>query len=183
MLKPIKFKKNKKAQIDFGPAVLIAVILGLIIMAPIMLRIIGTVTGTFFEQMNGTAPEVVADASSTVDKVYNFFDYLILIGMFINIIMLFVSAWFIDTNPIFIIFYIMFAFIFFLFMPNLLDATDTIWTKMDSLSGLDNWESSSLNLEFTDFIRGNMMVFSLIIIALTGIIMYAKFKITQGQFS
>jgi len=183
MLKPINFKKNKKAQIDFAPAVLIAVILGLIIMAPIMLRIIGIVSGTFFTQMNSTAPNAVADASDAVDKVYNFFDYLIIIGMFINIILLFISAWFIDTNPIFIIFYIMFAFIFFLFVPSLLDSVDTVWTKIDGLSSLDTWESSDLNLDFTDFIRSNMTLFSLIIIALTGIIMYAKFKLTSGGFS
>ena len=98
--------KSKKAQIDFGPAVLIAIIIGLILMAPIMLRIIGTVTGTFFTQMNSTAPDAVAEASGAVDKVYNFFDYLIIIGMFINVILLFISAWFIDTNPIFILLYI-----------------------------------------------------------------------------
>ena len=188
MLKPIKKhlkekqKMNKKAQVDFGPAVLIAVILGLIIFAPIMLRIIGTVTGTFFVQMNETSPDAVAPASDAVDKVYNFFDYLIVIGMFINIIILFISAWFIDTNPVFIILYIMFAFIFMLFMPDLLDAVDSVWDKMEDVGEHDTWGDNSLNLSFTDWIRRNMIMFSIAIIALTGIIIYAKFKITQGNY-
>jgi hypothetical protein len=98
---------NKKAQVEFSPAIVIAVIIGLLILAPIMMRIIGTVTGTFFVQMNTTAPSAVAEASGAVDKVYNFFDYLIIIALFINIIVMFISAWFIDTNPAFIILYIM----------------------------------------------------------------------------
>lgn len=174
---------NKKAQVEFSPIIVIAIIITLIIMAPIMLRIVGTVTGTFFTQMNTTAPSAVNEASSAVDKVYNFFDYLVIIGMFINIIMLFVSAWFIDTNPVFIILYIMFAFILFLFIPNLMDAVDTVWSKMEDASTHDTWGSSDLNLTFTDFIRRNMIMFSLVIIMLTGVIMYAKFKMTRGNFT
>jgi len=177
-----KIERNKRGQVDFGPAVLIAIIIALIIMAPVMIRIIGTVTGTFFSNMNETAPNAVAPASDAVDKVYNFFDYLIVIGMFVNIIMLFISAWFIDTNPVFIMLYIVFAFILFLFLPNLLDAVDTVWNKMEDASVHDNWEDDSLNLTFTDFIRRNLTMFSLIIIVLTGILMYAKFKLTQGRF-
>jgi flagellar biosynthesis protein FlhB len=182
--KPIKIKKmNKKGNVDFGPAVLIAIIITLILVAPIMLRIIGTVTGTFFTQMNESNPDAVTPASEAVNKVYNFFDYLIVIGMFLNIILLFISSWFIDTNPIFILLYIIFAFILFLFLPNLVDAVDQVWLKMEDASAHDTWEDNSLNLTFTDFIRRNMIMFSLIIIGLTGVIIYAKFKLTQGQFT
>jgi hypothetical protein len=175
--------KRKKANVEFSPIILIAVVIGLLIFAPIMLRIVGIVTGQFFTQMNQTAPSAVAEASTAVDKVYNFFDYLIVIAMFINIIGLFISAWFIDTNPVFIVLYIMFSFIFFLFIPNLLDAVDAVWGKMEDASVHDQWGSSSLNLTYTDFIRRNMMMFALIIIMLTGILIYAKFKLTQGQFT
>jgi len=175
-------KQNKKAQVDFGPAVVIAVILTLILVAPIFIRIIGTVTGTFFTQMNESYSYAVAPASDAVDTVNNFFDYLIIIGIFVNVIVLFISAWFIDTNPAFIVLYIMFAFILFLFIPNLLDAVDRVWTQFDSIGSLDTWEDNDLNLTFTDFIRRNMMLFSLLIIFLTGILIYAKFKFTQGGF-
>jgi len=182
-LKRLDKIKNRKAQVEFGPAVLIAIVIGLLILAPVMIRIIGTVTGTFFVQMNNSAPSAVAEASTAVDVVYNFFDYLIVIAMFINVILLFISAWFIDTNPIFIILYIMAAFIFFLFIPNLVDAVDMVWDKMDDASTQDNWEDSTMNLTFTDFIRRNIMIFSLLVILVTGVIMYAKFRLTQGQFT
>lgn len=173
---------GKHGQVEFGPIVLVAVIIGLLIFAPIMVRIIGVTTGTFFKQMNQSAPSAVAEASSAVDKVYNFFDYLIVIAMLINIILLFISAWFIDTNPVFLIFYIMFAFILVLFLPNMMDGVDQIWGKMGTMSAQDQWGNTDLNLPFTDWIRRNMMVFTLGIIALTGIITYAKFKLTSGQY-
>lgn len=177
MLRPLV---NKKAQVEFSPAIVIAVIIGLVVFAPIMIRIIGVTTGTFFTQMNESAPSAVKEASTAVDKVYNFFDYLIIIGLFINIIMLFVSAWFIDTNPVFIILYIMFAFIFVLFIPNLMDAVDSVWDKMEDMDSLDTWEGNSMNLTFTDWVRQNMIMLSVVIISLSGIITYAKFKMNSG---
>jgi len=180
MLKRRSLIQNKKAQVEFSPIVLIAVVIGFLILAPIMIRIVGITTGTFFTQMNDSAPSAVSEASGAVDKVYNFFDYLIIIAIFINVIMLFISAWFIDTNPIWIILYIMFAFIFILFVPNLLDAIDSVWDRMEDAGEHDTWGSSSLNLTFTDFIRQNLVMFTLIIIVLTGIITYAKFKLNSG---
>lgn len=178
MLRPLV--KNKRGNVDFGPVVLIAIIISLFIFAPIMVRIIGTTTGTFFKQMNETAPSAVSEASSAVDKVYNFFDYLIIIVILINIIMLFISAWFIDTNPVFIVLYIIFAFIMILFLPNLMDAVDSVWDKAEDMGSYDTWEGSSMNLTFTDWVRRNMTMMSIIIIALTGIITYAKFKLVDG---
>jgi hypothetical protein len=175
MLRPLV---NKKAQVEFSPAIVIALIIGLIIFTPIMIKIIGTTTGTFFSQMNDTAPDAVRQADGAVDKVYNFFDYLIIIAIFINIIVLFISAWFIDTSPVFIILYIMFAFIFVLFLPNLLDATDRVWERMETVD--DPWREGSMPLTYTDWIRQNLIMTSVVIIALSGIITYAKFKITSG---
>lgn len=172
--------KNKRGQVEFSPAIVIGLIIGLIILAPIMIRIIGTVTGTFFTQMNETAPSAVSQASDAVDKVYNFFDYLIIIALFINVIVLFISAWFIDTNPVFIILYIMFAFIFVLFLPNLMDAVDAVWGKMDDMSSLDTWEGNTMNLTFTDWIRQNLIMVSVVVIVISGIITYAKFKLNSG---
>jgi len=171
---------NKKAQVEFSPAIVIAFIIGLIIFAPIMIKIIGVTTGTFFTQMNETAPEAVSQADNAVNKVYNFFDYLIIIAIMINVIMLFVSAWFIDTNPAFIILYIMFAFIFVLFLPNLLDATDQVWNRMNNVE--DDWHTGSMPLTFTNWIRENLILFSVVIIALSGVVTYAKFKLTSGAY-
>jgi hypothetical protein len=176
--------KNKKAQAEFSPAVLIAVVVGLLLFAPIMIRIIGVTTGTFFTQMNSTSPTAVAEADKAVDKVYNFFDYLIIIGILINIILLFISAWFIDTNPVFIILFIMFAFIFVIILPSVLDAVDSVWDKMEDVNANDPWRDDSLTgvLKFSNWIRQNLMLFTIIIIAIAGIITYAKFKIRDGVY-
>lgn len=169
--------KNKKGQVEFGPIILVGVVISLLIFAPIMMRIIGTVTGTFFTQMNTTSPAAVQEADKTVDKVYNFFDYLIIIFLFVNVITLFISSWFIDTNPVFIVLYIMFAFILVLFLPNMLDAVDRVWEKTNDMAAADTWGSNDLNLPFTEWLKRNMIVSLVAIIAITGIIIYAKFNI------
>lgn len=169
--------KNKKGQVEFGPIILVGVIISLLIFAPIMMRIIGTVTGTFFTRMNDTAPAAVQEADKAVDKVYNFFDYLIIIFMFVNIITLFISSWFIDTNPVFIVLYIMFAFILVIFLPNMLEAVDRVWDQTDNMASVDTWEGNDLNLPLTEWLKRNMIVSLVAIIAITGIIIYAKFKI------
>ena len=174
--------KKKKAQVEFSPVIFVAVVVGVLIFAPIMIRVIGTVTGTFFTNMNTSYPEAVAPASDAVDKVYNFFDYLIVIFMFINIIVLFISAWYIDTNPVWIVVYILFAFILVLLLPNMMDAVDTVWDKADSMSAYDSWEGTSMNLTYTDWIRTHMIAITVAIIALTGIITYAKFKLVGDNF-
>lgn len=176
-------RKIKRAQVDFSPAIFIVIVITLLLMAPIIMRIIGTTTGTFFTQMNSTAPTAVNEASGAVDKVYNFFDFLIIIAMFVNLIVLFISAWFIDTNPVFIVIYIMMAFIFILILPSVMDAVDSVWLKIEDSSSMDTWGTSDLNLTFTEWIRENMMMFSVIVIALTGIIIYAKFKLGTPQYA
>lgn len=173
-------KIKKRAQVEFSPIILVAVLIGLLIFAPIMMRVIGVTTGTFFKQMNSTAPSAVNEASQAVDKVYNFFDYLIVIAMFINIIVLFISAWFIDTNPVFIVLYVMFAFILVLFLPNMLDGVDQIWGKMDSIASSDTWGDNGLHLDLTNWIRNHFVEFMVAIIMLSGIITYAKIKILSG---
>lgn len=180
----LKKIKRKKAQAEFSAAIAIVIIIGLVILAPIMVRVIGVTTGTFFKQMNETAPTAVSEANTAVDKVYNFFDYLIVIAILINVIILFISAWFIDVNPVFIILYILFAFIFVIILPSVLDAVDTIWSKMDSAGSNDPWRADSTTtvLKFTNWIRQNLMLFSLIVITLSGIITYAKFKLVQENY-
>lgn len=180
----IRKRKQKKAQAEFSPMIAIAVVIGLVIFAPIMIRVIGVTTGTFFTQMNTTAPNAVAQADSAVDKVYNFFDYLIIICIFINLIILFISAWFIDTNPVFILLFIMFAFIFVIILPSVLDAVDTVWDKMDAAGTNDPWRSDSTStvLAFTNWIRNNLMVFTVLVIGICGIITYAKFKMRDGMY-
>jgi len=108
-----------------------------------------------------------------MDKVVGFIDYLLILMFFVSLIILFISAYFIDTNPIFLVLYIIFAFIFILLLPNMMEAVDTVWSKFPV-------ETNSLPL--TGWIQSNMVMFTLGVFILTGIIMYAKFRFGGTTF-
>jgi len=162
-----KIKLNKKGQREFSPAIFIIGIIVLIIMAPIILKVISSVRVGLTSAINDTNPQAIIEMNYGMDKVVGFMDYLLVLMFFVSLIILFVSAYLIDTHPIFLVLYIMFAFIFILLLPNMMDAVDTVWSKFPA-------ETDSLPL--TGWIQSNMVMFTLGVFILTGIIMYAKFK-------
>lgn len=167
-LKPIQ-RKNKKGQFEFSIGLFAILIIIAIIFAPIMIKVIKSVTGGMSIALNATNPEAVAQMNYAQNSALGFFDYLIVIGMFINVIILFISSYFIDTHPVFLLLYIFFTFLLMLFLPNMMDAVDKVWGKFND-TGIHS------ALPFTDWIRTHFITFMLAIIILNGIIMYAKFK-------
>jgi|AntAceMinimDraft_18_1070375.scaffolds.fasta_scaffold10091_5 hypothetical protein len=167
-IRPIKSRrKKKKGQMEFSPALFIAGIVVLLILAPIILKVMSSVKTGLGDALNSTDPNAVTEMNYVVDTGTNFIDYLLVIMFFINLIILFISAFFIDTSPIFLVLYIMFAFVFILLLPNMMDAVDQVWSKFASETG---------DLPLSDWIRSNMIMFTLGVFVLTGIIMYTKFK-------
>ena len=171
-LEKIKIK-NKKGQMEFSPAVFIVGIIILIVFAPIILKVISSVKVGFTTALNDTNPGAIVEMTYGMDKVVGFLDYLLMIMFFVSMIILFISAYFIDTHPVFLILYVMFAFIFILLLPNMMDAVDTVWSKFPA-------ETDSLPL--TGWVQSNMVLFTLGVFILTGIIMYAKFKFAGSSF-
>ena len=171
-LEKIKIR-NKRGQREFSPAIFIVGIIVLIIMAPIILKVISSVRTGITDALNDTEPKAIVEMNYGMDKVVGFIDYLLILMFFVSLIILFISAYFIDTNPIFLVLYIIFAFIFILLLPNMMEAVDTVWSKFPV-------ETNSLPL--TGWIQSNMVMFTLGVFILTGIIMYAKFKFGGTTF-
>ena len=171
MIKRRSLVKNKKG--EFTPAAFFVIIIILIIAAPIILMVINKATSGVIDAVNATMPAAALEGTLAVEKVTNLFDYVVIIAMLVVLILLFISSFFIDTHPVFIIIYIMAAFILILIAPNVLDAIDTVWGEFPIESG---------QLPFTDFMRQNLVAFIVGIIVVTGIIMYAKFKSTRDNW-
>jgi len=161
--------KPKKAQ--FEPATFFTVVILMIVTGLIVLYVLNQVMGGLSTAMNTTSPDAVAEGENIVNLTTNLFDYLLIIGMLVNVILLFVSSFYINTHPVFFIVYLMSAFILILLAPNVLNAVDMVWGEINTLDA-----TITPNLPLTDFIRTNMMGFLLSIIILTGVIMYSKFR-------
>lgn len=167
--------KNKRAAFEFSPAVLAIIAVMVFIVVPVIFMVVTTTTTTFFGAMNTTAPDAVAQGQSAVDNVYRWMDTIVLIGFTINVIVLLISAYFIDVNPVFIVLYIFFAFLLILITPNALDVADKVWAA-DQIEVLADGTLVTDHLPMTDWIRNNFILFLLTIIIMSGLITYAKIR-------
>lgn len=160
---------SKKAQIEFPVITFIIVIVALFIISPFILKIFNSVVTPF----GSAVGNVSADAGSSVefikDTAVSFWDYVVLMLYLLNVILLFITAFLVDTHPVFLVLFILFGLFTFMFAPGILDVVDKIY------------DQPSLALEvsqipITDFLREHFGVILLGIFIVCGIIIYSKFK-------
>jgi hypothetical protein len=167
--------KNKKGQLDYPIITFFIVVFGLLILAPIMLKIMRTTQTSFSSSLgNMSGGEQAATNFNAVMNVgTTFWDKIIISAFVISIILLFVSAFLIDAHPLFVILYLFISFMLVLFAPNIIGTLDNLYgssefaTEVGMLSFMD-----SLRIHFGEFLVG--------IIFITGIIIYGKVRFFSG---
>ena len=159
---------NLKGQV--GIVSLVGVIIALLFLAPILLKIVTTTTGEFQDAINSTDPTAAATVGSITNTYTSLWDWALIVIFGLNIILLLISAFFIDTHPAFLLVFIMIAFFTMAFAPNILDATDKIYNSAYYAGDVAAY------LPFMDFVRSHFGAIILGLFVLCGIIMYAKFK-------
>jgi len=155
---------------QIGIIAMVGLFIGLLIIAPILLNIVRTTTNEFADALNTTNPNAATQVNSIEDSFTGFWDWVLVILFGLNVIMVFISAFFIDTHPAFVLIYIMMAFFLMVFAPNMLDAVDEVWAQPQYST------ETGMHLAGTDFVRTHFGGIILSILILSGIIMYAKFK-------
>jgi len=160
--------KSKRGQI--GIVSMVGVVIALLFLAPILLKIVTTTTGEFAEALNSTDTNAAQTVTGIKDTYTNLWDWVLIIVFTLNIILLLISAFFIDTHPAFILVFIMLSFFLLAFAPNILDAVDKIYDSAYYAGDVNSY------LPFMDFIRTNFGAIVLAVLVLAGIIMYGKFK-------
>jgi len=159
---------NNKGQI--GIVSFVGVVIALLFLAPIFLNVVTTTTGEFADAINSTNSDAAEAVDGVTDTFTNLWDWVLILVFTLNIILLLVSAFFIDTHPAFLLVFIIIAFFTMAFAPNILDATDKIYNSAHYAGDVAAY------LPFMDFLRSNFGAIILGLFVLTGIIMYAKFK-------
>jgi len=165
--------KQKKAQ--FGIITLVAVMFVLLLLAPFVIKIVRSSVGGFSDSL----ANVDANAATTVDSIetsfINLWDWVILLVFGLNVLLLFISAFFIDTHPAFVIVYVLTMFFLMAFAPSMLDVVETVYNDA-SMTNATTGHDSGAYLPATEFLINNFGGVLLTIMILSGIIMYAKFK-------
>lgn len=165
---------SKKAQ-EISVWVWMVVIMSLFILAPIMLKVVTTSISGVATSINSTSPLASETGTRILGVFTNFWDSLIVFAFLISTLLLFVSAFFIDTHTAFVIIYIISALLLILMTPALSSVALALWQNPEFVS-----EASSM--PFTEFLLQHIEGITLSIIILSGIITYAKFKYFSSQW-
>lgn len=167
---------NKKAQLDYPIIAFFVVVFGLLLLAPIIMKIFVSVKGPISSQL-GNMTNGGAIAKENFDHVIDigitFWDKVIIACFIIALILLVISAILIDTHPLFIILYIFISFMFILFAPNIIESLDAIYESAQFATEVSY-------LPFVDSLRTHFAEWLIGIMVFTGIIIYGKIALFRG---
>jgi len=157
---------NRKAQTDIMTFVGIAI--SFFILAIFILYMTNQILTPFQAQINNISTDAGSNVEYVQDTMITFWDYVIAMAFLVNVLMLFIFAFLVDTNPIFVIFYLMVASFTLIFAHYAMTPVTTIF-------GMSTFSTEVGQLPITDFIVTWFDLILLAIIVLTGIITYSKF--------
>jgi hypothetical protein len=160
---------NKKAQAE-GIITFFALAIAILIVSIIVLRLVNEI----LTPLTPIIGNYSAPAGTTVSEIHSSFtiwwDYVIVLLLAINIIVLFISSFMVDIHPAYVLIYIV-AVLFLILMSNfMIGAVDNVWYHV----GRASIEGTQTPLQ--QFIINNFQMIMLGIILLSGVLMYAKIK-------
>lgn len=165
---------NFKGQIEIPIITFTAVIIGLIILAPFVLKISNSILTPFGNAIGNVTEQAGTNVNFVKETFVNFWDFVLLCTFLINVVLLLVSAFLINTHPVFLILYIIFGMFLFSFAPSVLDVVDKIYDD-------PNFALEVSQLPIMDFFREYFGFILLGIFFISGIIMYAKLGLGGGN--
>jgi len=178
MKKPITLK-NKRG--DAQSVIVFAVIvLMMIFIAPILLKVVISPLDKFSTSLSAVDASNKSSNAVTYTKntFVGMFDWVIVFMLIFNIVVLMITAFFVDTHPIFLIIYIIAAFFLVIMAPTILTSIDTIWNMAQFSAGADN---VTQYLPILGFLKDHFIAFILGIIIISGLMMFGKYKLGNAQ--
>lgn len=157
---------NNKAQIN-PLATFIIIVVAVLIVGVFMSYLLNTILtpiGATFGNESLTAGTTVTYVTNVFN---NFWDWVIVMVILLNMILLFITAFLIDTHPAFVVFYIFSCFVLFITGGALTMLLDDFYDNPVFLATV-------AHLPLSDFIRTHFMMVLLGTMALSGVVIYAK---------
>lgn len=158
---------NKKAQL-IGVLAFVVILIGVIILAPIVLKIWNAILGGV---SNSITPQD-AVAGATIDygqnKLNQFWDTIVLSFLLVNIVLLLISSYYVDVSPFWVILYVVGLATLFLIFPALVQTTEPLYNQTGVFA------NETANLPKTSYIYDNAGVVLLGVVFISGIIMFGK---------
>jgi len=156
---------------QFAIVSFVGIFIVLLVLAPILLNIVTTLTGGFQDNIENIDANAGSKMDASVSKFTAWWDYIIVFVFTINILLLLITSFFIDTHPVFVLLYVFVGFLLFVFAPYVADMAYKIWDTPRYIT-----DGTINNLSITSYLLDNFAIVLLMVFVLSGIIMYAKIK-------
>jgi len=167
---------NNRGQ--FGIVAFVGVFIVLLALAPILLNIVTSIGGGVQSNIASIDASAGATMQQPITKFTQMWDYVIVFIFTINILLLLITSFFIDTHPIFTLLYIFMGFLLFVFTPYVKDIASTLWDTPRYIT-----DGTITELSLTGFLLDNYGIVLLMVFVLSGIIMYAKIKYFGNEYA
>lgn len=168
---------NKRGQLDHPVITFVIIIFALMILAPVVLKIFYSVKTPISDAFGNMSDKGGAVAQTNFNAVMNtgitFWDKVVISAVILATLLMFISAFLVDTNPLWLILYIIISFLLVLFAPDIIGSLDNIYNS-------PTFAVESANLTFIGSLRDHFGTILVGVIVITGIIMYGKVALTGG---
>jgi len=165
--------KKKKGQAE-SIIIFFILMVAVFIVSIVMLRITNSIITPFQSQIGNMSESAGAAVGYAHDRFTTWWDYAILLVFLFNVILLLVSAFLVDIHPAFLLIYIIAVFFLLIFGNFALQALDNIWYSVGT--SVENTQTP-----IQQFLINNFQLIMLGVVILSGVVMYAKFKVFSGQ--
>lgn len=162
---------SKKGQLESPIIVFVAIVFGLILLSPIVLKVFNSIQTPFnnaFGNMTG-GEKAQTNFNAVMNTGINFWDKIVIAAFFFAMLLLTISAFLIDTHPFWIVLYIVVGFFTIIFAPDVVSSLDSIYNH-------PAFALESSQLGFMNALRTHFGEFLIGISFFTGLIMFAKVK-------
>ena len=167
-----------KAQGDYPIMMFGFVLIALLLFGLVMFKVNDVIGTKFADAMGNQTAQAGINVRAVTTTFNNFWDFVIVFAFVINILLLFISSFMVETHPVFLVVYIVAAIILFIISPSTLEVVNQIagTAGTGATGGFAQYESS---LPMLWYLKDHFAIILLSLYFLSGLIMYAKYRMGQ----
>jgi hypothetical protein len=162
-----KEKMNKKGQLESPIVTLIVVVVAILIIGLFMMKYVNVILTPFATAIGNVSTTAGSNVTHIQNVFVSFWDWVLIVGFLVNVILLFVSAFLVSVHPVFMILYIIFGFVIFMFAPELISIIDKFYAD-------PNFALEVTQLPMMDFLRQYFGLIMLGIYFVSGVILFSR---------
>jgi hypothetical protein len=165
--------KNKRGQAE-SVIIFFGIVVAIFIASIIILRLTNSILTPFANQIEPYSNQSATVVRSIDTSFAGIWDWVVILLFLFNLVLLLVSAFLVDIHPAFLIVYIIAVVFLVIFGNSFAYIIDKVWEGVGT-------PVETLQTPMQQFIINNFNMIMLGVIALSGIVMYGKFRFFGGQ--